>query len=227
VLRQQAATKEAKSDASASGLSKLMSDPAMKEYLRQAQMEKIRSMYADLFKELKLTPEQSDKFLQMLTDVASKGMAKYMAAGQGTPEQAPAASSNELGTQLQALLGDAGYARFKEYSDEIPARTTISLLNSQLGDSPLSGEQSAKLLQVVKAEPSSLTMGITGAPDKAFMGSQAEIDGFLGQVAASNQRIEQQAASFLAPDQLATLNTVLTNAINTRKLQAAALIQKH
>jgi RNA polymerase sigma factor (sigma-70 family) len=227
VLRQQAATNQAKTEPPASGLARMMSDPAMKEYLRQAQMEKIRSMYADLFKELKLTPDQTDKFLQLFTDMASKSLAKYMGPTQGTADQAPAEPASELGSQLQALLGDAGYARWKEYSDEIPARTTISLLNSQLGDNPVSSEQSAKLLQVVKAEPSNLTMGITGAPDKAFMGSQADIVSFLDQVAASNQRIEQQAASFLAPDQLATLNTVLTNAINTRKLQAAALIQKH
>jgi RNA polymerase sigma factor (sigma-70 family) len=227
VLRQQAATNQAKTEPPASGIAKLMSDPAMREYIRQAQMEKIRSLYADLFKELKLTPEQSDKFLQLLTDVASKGMANYMAAAPGTPPQAPAGSANQIGSQLQGLLGDAGYARFKEYSDEIPARTTISLLNSQLGDNPVSSEQSAKLLQVVKAEPSSLTMGITGAPDKAFMGSQADIDSFLEQVAGSNQRILQQAASFLTADQQAALNTVLTNAVNTRKLQAAALIQKH
>jgi hypothetical protein len=79
----------------------------------------------------------------------------------------------------------------------------------------------------VKAEPSDLTSGITGAPDKAFLGSQADIDNFPGQVADSNQRILQQAASFLTAGQLASLNTVLTNSINTRKLQAAALIQKH
>jgi hypothetical protein len=59
------------------------------------------------------------------------------------------------------------------------------------------------------------------------MGSQADIDSFLEQVAGSNQRILQQAASFLTADQQAALNTVLTNAVNTRKLQAAALIQKH
>ena len=128
---------------------------------------------------------------------------------------------------MQALLGDAGFARFKEYSDEIPARTTVSLLKSQLGDNQINDEQSARLLQVVKAEPPDLTSGITGAPDKAFLGSQADIDTFLGQVAESNQRILQQAASFLTPDQLAALNTELSNAINTRKLQAAALIQKH
>ena len=89
LLRQQAATNGAKTDPPSTGLAKLMSDPAMKEYIRQAQVEKIRSLYADLFKELKLTPEQSDTFLQLLTDVASKSLAKYMAPAQGAADQTP------------------------------------------------------------------------------------------------------------------------------------------
>src|SRR5208282_3646478 len=83
-LRQQAAN-QAKSNQPTSGLDKIMSDPAMKEYLRHAQMEKIRSMYADLFKELKLTPEQTDQFLQIMSDMASKSMEQI--ATPGTPNQ--------------------------------------------------------------------------------------------------------------------------------------------
>jgi hypothetical protein len=49
----------------------------------------------------------------------------------------------------------------------------------------------------------------------------------MQQVAESNQRIVQQAGNVLNPDQLAALNTVLNNAVTSRQLQAAALIQKH
>ena len=119
-----------KNNQPASGLDKMMSDPAMKEYLRQAQKEKIRSMYADLFKELKLTPEQSDQFLNALCDNAAKSPEPDHVPGNLDPSAADANAA--LGSQLQALLGDAGMARFKEYSDEIPARTTVSLLNGQL-----------------------------------------------------------------------------------------------
>jgi RNA polymerase sigma factor (sigma-70 family) len=222
-LRQRAAANE--SNPPTSGLAKLMSDPAMKEYLRQAQKEKIRSLYADMFKDLSLTPEQTDQFLNLLCDHATKTLSQITSPG--TPDQSAADANAALGSQLQALLGDAGMARFVEFSAEIPARTTVSLLNGQLGDNPLSDEQSAQLLQAVKAEPTDLTMGITGSPDKAFLGSQADIDNFLQQVAQSNQRIVQQAGSFLSPDQLAALNAVLTKAIEARKLQAAALLQKH
>jgi hypothetical protein len=226
VLRQRAATNDAKA-APASGLAKMMSDPAMKEYVRQAQLQRLRSLYADLFKELQLTPEQTDQFLQLSVGKASTFLAKFTAPAQGAPDPAPAEAANDRESQMRALLGDAGYARYNEFSDELPARSTVSLLNSQLGASPLNNEQSASLIQVVKAEPSDLTAGIMGAPDKAFLGSQADIDSFLDQVAASNQRIEQQAANFLSADQLAALNNVLTNSINTRKLTAAAFIQKH
>ena len=182
-------------------------------------------MYADLFKELKLTPEQTDQFLQIMGDMASKSMERITSTG--TPNQSAIDALAGLGSQLYTLLGDQGMARFKEYSDEIPARTTVTLLNGQLGDNPLTAEQSAQLLQIVKAEPADLTKGITGAPDKAFLGSQADIDAFLQRVAESNQRIVQQAGGFLTPDQLSALNAVLTRAIEARKLQAAALIQKH
>jgi RNA polymerase sigma factor (sigma-70 family) len=224
-LRQRAAANEAKSNLPASGLDKMMSDPAMKEFIRQAQKEKIRSMYADLFKELKLTPDQSDQFLNAMCDHAAKALSQITSPG--SSDQSLADANSALGSQLQALLGDAGMARFKEYSDEIPARTTVTVLNNQLGDNPLNAEQSAQLLQLVKAEPTDLTMGITGAPDKAFLGSQADIDSFLQQVAQSNQRILQQAAGFLTPNQLAALESVLNKAIEARKIQAAALIQKH
>jgi hypothetical protein len=224
-LRQQAAANQAKSNLPASGLDKMMSDPAMKEFIRKAQKEKIRSMFADLFKELKLTPDQTDQFLNALCDHATKTLSQITSGG--ASDQSAADANAALGSQLYALLGDAGMARFQEYSAEIPGRTTVTLLNTQLGDTPLSAEQSAQLLQVVKAEPADLTMGITGAPDKAFLGSQADIDSFLQRVAGSNQHILQQAAGFLTPDQLASLETILTKAIEARKLQAAALIQKH
>jgi hypothetical protein len=100
-------------------------------------------------------------------------------------------------------------------------------LNDQLGATPLSDGESAGLIQIIKAEPADLTRGMLGSPDKAFSGSQAEIDDFLQQVAQSNQRILQQAGNLLNPIQLAALDSVLTKGIDARKLQGAAFFPKH
>ena len=180
-----------------------------------------------IFKELKLTPEQTDQFLELLTGAASKNLTKMTAAAQGTPSQPDAGASQEMGVQMRALLGDAGSARFQEFSEEMPARATLTLLNGQLGTTPLSDEQSARLVQIIKAEPTELTQGMLGGPDKAFLGSQADIDNFLQQVAESNQRILHHAGSVLTPEQLTALDGVLTKAIDSRKLQGAAFFPKH
>jgi len=226
-LRQQAASNRTPLPQPSGGLARMMNDPAMKEYMLKAMQEKMKSMYADLIKELNLTPEQTEQFVRLISGVASKELDRLTAPGQGTPSQAETEASPEMLSQLRALLGDAGCVRFKEFSEEMPARATLTLLNGQLGAARLTAEQSASLIQIIKAEPADLTRGILGSPDKAFLGSQADVDNFLQQVAQSNQRILQQAASRLDPEQLAALDSVLTKAIEARKLQGAAFFQKH
>jgi RNA polymerase sigma factor (sigma-70 family) len=227
VLRQRATSSQAITPQPSGGLAKMMNDPAMKEFMLKAMQDKMKSMYADLIKELKLTPEQTEQFIQLISGVASKELTKLTAPGQGTPAQAETEASPEMVSQLRALLGDSGIGRFKEFSEEMPARATVTLLNEQLGAAPLSAEQNASLIRIIKAEPAELTRGVLGSPDKAFLGSQADVDQFLEQVAQSNQRILQQAANHLSPDQLAALDNVLTKAIDTRKLQGTAFFQKH
>ena len=195
--------------------------------MRQAAAEKIKSLYAPLFQELKLTPEQRERFGQIYGDQATNFFARLSSLPPGAQPSAEGAShgaddASDLSNQVRALLGEAGYARYKEFSTEIPARATLGLLNTQLEGNPLGEEQGARLIQVVKAEPRELTSGIVGSPDLAFAGSQADIDSFLQRLAESNQRILQQSGSFLTPEQVGALSTVLSNAVNTRKLQGAA-----
>jgi RNA polymerase sigma factor (sigma-70 family) len=226
-LRQQAASNETKTSGGSGGIAKLLDDPATKEYMRKAMADKMKSLYADFIKELKLTPEQTEQFVQLLCDAGSKSLTQLTAAPRGGSKQADADAAQETGRQLRSLLGDAGSARFKEFSDEMPARATLTLLNDQLGATPLSDGESAGLIQIIKAEPADLTRGMLGGPDQAFSGSQAEIDDFLQQVAQSNQRILQQAGNLLNPIQLAALDNVLTKGIDARKLQGAAFFPKH
>ena len=44
----------------------------MREYMLQAMKEKMRSMYGDLIKELNLTPEQTERFLQLISSAGSE-----------------------------------------------------------------------------------------------------------------------------------------------------------
>jgi RNA polymerase sigma factor (sigma-70 family) len=228
-LRQQLASAQAKNNSS--GFSKMMSDPAMREYINQAMEDLIKRRYGPLFKELNLTPEQVDQFVGLVHDNFKRGMQRMAALPQGVSEAQALRESDDdresLKKQLSAVLGESGMARFNTYSRELPARTTVDLLNGQLGATKLTDEQQSRLFEVIKAEPFDLTHGITGDLDKAFFGPPNETEAYLGKIAESNQRIAQQASSFLTPEQLTTLNTVLTNGVTARLTQAAAFTQKH
>jgi RNA polymerase sigma factor (sigma-70 family) len=208
-LRQQLVSLQAQMNSPSSGLEKIMADPAKKDLVDQEARRQIKLRYANLFRELKLSPEQIEKFALTYANSA------YAPAG------------TDVDGQLQSLLGEAGYSRFKEFTQEVPARTTMQLLSSQLGASQLTDEQEARLLKIIKAEPYDLTYGIEGDLNPAFFGTQDQVDDYVRQVTASNQRVVQQAGAFLAPDQLTALNGVLTNALSLRIGQAAALVQKH
>jgi RNA polymerase sigma factor (sigma-70 family) len=214
------------------GISKMMNDPAMKEYIHQAQLKIAKEQYGPLVKELKLSPEETEKFTQLIGDGWLKVSEMLSTATQGDADRTQmlkeaAELHKETDDQLQSLLGEAGYARYVEFNQQIPAQTTVKLLNDQLGDNGLSDDQSARLAQIVNAQPYASTHGITGELDAAFLGSQEEIDSYLQQVAESNQRILDQAAGFLTPQQLAVLAVVQSNSVSAEKIQGAALTQKH
>lgn len=232
VLRQQLAALEAKLGSPSIGLSKVLSDPAMRDYIHQIQLNTIKSRFGDLFKELKLTPEQAEQVVRALGDQITKNSDKMYALPQGSLSadeiaQTKAEQKADLEQHLQSVLGEAGCARLIAYTHEFPAQATIALLNGQLGANQLNDDQTTRLSQIVKAEPYDLTRGISGDWDPAFWGPQEYIDDHLQQVGESNQRILQQAGGFLTPDQMAALTTVLTNGVNDRIAQAAAFIQKH
>jgi RNA polymerase sigma factor (sigma-70 family) len=229
-LRTELASTAAKSN-SGSGFSKMMSDPAMREYINQAMTDMIKRRYGPLFTELKLTPEQTEQFVQMVSAEYHKGAQRLATAQQsgGSTPNTPGSADNysELTEKLRGLLGDSGLARYGQYSQEIPARATVDLLNGQLGASKLTDEQQTRLLQIVKAEPFDLTHGIAGDLDKVFFGPQPDIDSYLAKVGESNQHVLQQAGEFLNNDQLAALNAVLSNGVTARVTQAAAFTPKH
>jgi RNA polymerase sigma factor (sigma-70 family) len=209
-----------------SGIAKMMSDPAMREYIHQYQAKMIKERYEPLFKELKLTPENTEKFTQLIGNIWAKGTDAASGGGEATVQNVKEAVE-KANQELQSLLGDAGVARYNEFNMEIPARTTIKLLDGRVGDNQLTDDQTARLIRVVMGEPFELTHGISGDWDNAYFGSQADFDEHMQKVQESQQRILQQASSFLNSNQLSALATVQTDSLNARKSQAAAFVQKH
>jgi RNA polymerase sigma factor (sigma-70 family) len=217
------------SSSSSTSLAKMLNDPAMREYIHQKQLKDLKERYAALTKQLKLSPEDAEKFTSLMGDIWQKGTDLAASGALSDPSQGNAitnAFANLYG-QLHTLLGDDGIAQLKDYDKTMPGRMLVHSLNQQMADSSLTAEQSAQLVQVVSQQPISSTRGVAGDIDPALLGSQDAIDAHWQQVMDSNQQILDQSASFLSSNQLSTLGMVLSNSFIAQKTQAAALAQRH
>jgi RNA polymerase sigma factor (sigma-70 family) len=226
LLRRQLVDRATNSNPQWNGLATMMSDPALKEYMQQNTLRYVASGHSDLIRELHLTAEQRDKFIKIVGEAGFKITEAFATQNQEGFEQAKSAIKEDMESELKSLLGEPGLARFNEFNQEVPARATLDLLNDEIKGKPITEAQRASLLQIIKAEPYNLTHGIVGEVDRAFLGSPEDVADYLQKVAESNRHILQQAGDILSPDQLAALNTVLTNGINTRKVYGQALVQK-
>jgi RNA polymerase sigma factor (sigma-70 family) len=231
-LRRQVSSAQPKTDSApaASGLAKLVGDPVMKQFAREGAMKEFKLRYAPFAQALKLTPEQTEKFIDLFTKLwFDIYMTPETLPGNPDPAKAAqtvAAAKTDIENQMRALLGESGFEQFKEFTLEVPARATLDLLYGQLGDRQLTDDQTARLFQILKAEPYDLTHGIEGDVNKAFFGPPNQVADYLQRLAESNQRVVQQAGSFLTPEQLSVLSAVLANGVKARQAQAAALLQK-
>jgi hypothetical protein len=209
----------------------LRQDPALQRYVREGLRGWVQLNAGSLFRELKLTPEQAEKALQLWADLEFKRVEALSAAPPGTLRQeelgrAEDRAMAEIYQQLQPVLGETGMVRFKAEREAWPAGYTVEMLCSQLGTNQLSEAQAKRLVEVVKAEPFQLTQGVIDGWDAAFWAPPQDIQNHVSRIEQSNERILQQANTFLSPEQVSVLTQVLSNGLNARLSFAAAYIQK-
>jgi len=162
-------------------LSKMMADPAMKKMMRQQQAAAMDMMYGSLFKEIHLSPEDKEKFKELLLDrqmkaVESGGMFMKLQgedADKTTAMNDLAAQQKEFDAQVKTLLGDDRYAQYKDYNETMAERMAVNQLSQQLTSSqnPLNDDQSGQLLEIMKQEKKNvaLVFGDPGADGSANM----------------------------------------------------------
>ena len=184
----------------------------MLEAMRPQQIATEKMMYGPLVKQLNLSPEQADKFYNILVDNGIKSLTA-MQSGTLSPED-----TQSLEADLQSLLGDAGFAQYKDYTkNDMADQTLWTAMKNDFADNPLSEAQQQQLLQAMKGARQSVNARnpLANASDKT-----ASLDQVLQQQEQMNQNVLQQAAAFLSPDQLQTLGTSQSNMIAMQKSMA-------
>jgi len=154
--------------------------------------QRMEQRYGPLAKQLGLTPDQTDQFMKLLVDkrMATSDVTAAAAQQGGAALQDRAAftslvtsQQDDIENQIQALLGDAGYAQYLAATVTTGQSNSIVRLQAALsGTAPLNDAQVAQLQQLL---------------------SQDNIGHITSDIVA-----EAQAQGFLSPTQLQALQTL-------------------
>jgi len=143
------------------GLAKMFDDPEMRKSMKAQQGMGIRMMYGELFKQLNLTPKQTETAMDLLAErqmELSAHAMRFVGETQGQPdEQAGAALADgkrEYDEQLRVALGESNFKRLEAYEKTIGDRMVLQQFDGQFSSAgaPLQEQQREALLRIIGEE---------------------------------------------------------------------------
>ena len=222
VLRQEKATAD-----SQSAVSKATANPETRNAIREHNKMNASSTYSELARRLKLTPEQTGQFNDLLADHAMDNMDLTMQAlhdgkSQAEVRQIFSASDTAFQGKVQALLGDDALTQYQDYNKNLSSTKFIESFGYSLtGDPATVADKKSRLLQAMQEATQSalaaaglpadyqtatvLNFGNYASEEECAQSLQLK-DHILGQVAA-------RASAFLSADELNKFQEFRTNAI--------------
>lgn len=214
-------------------LSKMLSDPQTKDFLREQQRMMLDQMYGPLVKKMGLTPEEGKSFTDLMLDTAMKGTerASSLLGASSTNRTAAlaqlAAENAAKQTQLKELLGETRYAQYKDYQETAGERMQLNLFRQQFGAEalPLTEDQTEQLLGFMKEEKQ--TMASVGHPTAGAGQSGGEIEAILSEDRSEavlqsqeyvNERVYERAKTALSEDQLSAFGRFQSNQLQMMRV---------
>jgi len=142
------------------GFRAMMNNPQFQKLMAVQQKAMLDNTYAPLFKMLNLTPQQLEQFKNLMVQKQQALMdAAQAARDQGiNPRTDPEAFQDAItqaqaavDSQIQAALGDAGFAQYQQYQQTLPQRTTVTSLQQSLSytQTPLTDDQASQLIGIL------------------------------------------------------------------------------
>lgn len=216
------------------GLAKMFTDPEMKKSMRVQQLVGIRMIYADLAKELGLSPADSEQLMEILADRQMDLSASAMASmdPNATDKEAKAKKLGDTqkrhAEQLHAVLGEERYKKFQSYESSIGDRFLLQQFEGQFAasGSPLEAAQKEKLFALMREERTKTPADRSNLLNYTNPQQQIEAlksDDAVAKFASSqdefNRRVLDRARDVLNADQIATLQKVQQQQIELMKVQ--------
>jgi len=195
----------------------MMEQPEMQRLIALQQKAGLDARYSALFKALALSPEQLDKFKNLLVEKRTSMMDVMTAAREqginprSNPEEFQklvADAQAEIDGNIRSTLGDAAFAQYQDYEKTLPQRNVVNQLEQRLSYSstPLTSAQSEQLVGILAATS---PMRSSGAPMPltALGSGMAATFGMGGNAKVTDAAINQ-ALGVLAGPQLDALRQI-------------------
>lgn len=168
-------------------LRELMNKPDVQAMIAQQQKSALDARYASLFKNLNLSPEQTEKLKALLIERQASRQDVFEAArAQGIdPRENPEAyrklmadARNQVESSIKSVLGDSGYAQLQNYEQTMPQRGLVNEIQQRLtySNTPLTANQAEQLVQILATNtpPRPTTAGAPGTPGPADGGREGD-----------------------------------------------------
>jgi hypothetical protein len=199
----------------ANALAKLMDSSTSKELSRVQMHETLKQKYTPLLQQLNLSPDDSEKFYNLIIDNEMKKKALLAQLLKGDVDidsalRARDAAKADLDGQIAALLGPAGYAQYGTFNHTADASLAVKLLNDQLGTLALNPDQNQQLQSMLAGKDLNLNID-----EMDLFRPTEELDGLYQKVADRAHQDLQQASSFLTPEQIAAAGMIQSNQLQT------------
>ena len=207
-------------------LGNMMKDPEMRKAMAQQPRMGLDMIYGSLMKQLKLSPEQEEKFKDMLIAQQMDNMSQAGAMFEGDATQRAkvaqelAAKRAEKDEEIKQLLGDEKFEQYQNYNQTLGERMMLE----QFGRSAeISQQQSDQLMAIMQEEKKNVQINFGTQPAdptqdwQAVLGSDEATAKLFMQQEEVNNRVLERAAQVLTPEQFEKFAPVLKNQLEMQK----------
>lgn len=189
---------------------KMRTDPDFEEAVVQQAKERLGLFYGHLFGTLNLTPDQLDRFKDLLVEkerlrldtlVAEQSLGSRTKANRALIDQEVSQGQNQVDAEIRAVIGEQNYVQYLQYREDLVQWTAVNELTERLRSTPtpLTEQQAAQLVVVLRRSlirirgPYTFSISIASGAFPAHLGS------------GLTRKTLQEAATFLSPPQVEAL----------------------
>jgi RNA polymerase sigma factor (sigma-70 family) len=215
-----------------SPISSVISDPEARSMIREQQKVGMSMLYKEFGKRAKLSPEMTQKFVDVLADDIMENVdhvGALLQEGKSREEidQVFTAQEAALSAKLKELLGHEGFAQYQDYTRSLASHLTAEQFKSEMSGDKEAKQAKGKQLYEAMLQETQAALAAAGLAEDfqtlpilnfRNIASEQEAEKNLKLMESVFERAAVRAGLFLSPEEIQAFNKFRTEAVaNNRR----------